>query len=173
MNKQMHVMDSPVGPLTLVADTERLLELRFGKSVHEDFGIAKEVSSPAMGPEKRAAVVSPILRQAEKEVREFFEGKRHRFSVPLALEGTPFQNRVWKALSKIPFGATCSYSELAKKIGSPKSARAVGMALGRNRLAIVIPCHRVIGQSGSLVGFGGGLEIKRRLLELESTSDPG
>jgi methylated-DNA-[protein]-cysteine S-methyltransferase len=153
--KQVHVIDSPVGPLTLVAVGDCLLELQFGRTLPADGG-----------------VVCPVLRQTEKEVREFFAGKRQTFSIPLSMRGTPFQTKVWKALCKIPFGATCSYGELARRIGSPKSARAVGMALGRNPLAIVVPCHRVIGSSGALVGFGGGLEVKRRLLLHETPSAP-
>lgn len=150
---ESHVIETSFGPLTLVSDGENLTELRFGKNG----------GKPTQRPSK-------LLKQAEREVHEFFAGKRKEFTVPFVIRGTPFQNRVWKALCKIPFGKTCSYGELAKRIGSPQSARAVGMALGRNRLAIVVPCHRVIGSNGSLVGFGGGLDMKQRLLEHESQS---
>jgi methylated-DNA-[protein]-cysteine S-methyltransferase len=148
--------DTPVGPLTMIAAVGRLFELRFG---------AMEDPSPIGVRSLRDA---RILVQTERELGEFFAGKRRTFSIDLTWRGTPFQNRVWKGLGAIPFGETCSYSVLARRIGSPQSARAVGVALGRNPIAIVVPCHRVIGADGSLVGFGGGLEIKRTLLELES-----
>jgi len=162
--KHVCVVDSPIGPLTLVAEGEELRELRFG-----GLGPSEEGCDSGTGASSDAATAAvPILERAADEVREFFAGERHDFSIPLAWEGTEFQKRVWSELCKIPYGTTCSYADLARRIGSPKSARAVGMAVGRNPLAIVVPCHRVIGTNGSLVGFGGGLDIKRRLLELES-----
>lgn len=147
--------DSPVGPLTLISAGGKLFEVRFG---------AKEDAEAAGDRSSRDA---RILVQVERELGEFFAGKRRMFSIDLTWRGTPFQNRVWKGLGAVPFGETCSYSDLARRIGSPQSARAVGVALGRNPIAIVVPCHRVIGADGSLVGFGGGLAIKRKLLELE------
>lgn len=156
-NQQRLRIESPVGWLDLLSEAGLLVAVRF--------------SSPgdSRAPGSRAASAScPVLRQAERELCEFFDGKRQQFTIPLTIRGTPFQNRVWNALCDVPFGATCSYSELARRIGSPKGVRAVGVALGRNPIAIVVPCHRVIGADGSLVGFGGGLEIKRLLLEHES-----
>lgn len=154
---QRVIIDSPIGPLTLYAENDRLLEVRFGRCSDSDVG-----SNPSDGEPL------PILQQTEREIGEYFNGLRREFSVSLTMRGTPFQNQVWRSLNSVPFGATCSYSELARRVGSPRSARAVGVALGRNPIVIVVPCHRVVGADGSLVGFGGGLEIKRRLLEHEA-----
>lgn len=110
----------------------------------------------------------PILLQAEKELAEYLDGKRKVFSVKLDPAGTPFQSAVWKALEKIPFGETCSYSAIAKQIGNVKAVRAVGAAIGRNPISVIVPCHRVIGSSGDLTGFAGGLKTKKFLLELEN-----
>lgn len=110
----------------------------------------------------------PILLQAEKELAEYLDGKRKVFSVKLDPAGTPFQSTVWKALEKIPFGETCSYSAIAKQIGNAKAVRAVGAAIGRNPISVIVPCHRVIGSSGDLTGFAGGLKTKKFLLELEN-----
>jgi methylated-DNA-[protein]-cysteine S-methyltransferase len=102
------------------------------------------------------------------QLREYFEGKRHSFDLRLAPEGTDFQLKVWRALRGIPYGETWSYGRLARRIGKPTASRAVGAANGQNPLPIIVPCHRVIGADGSLTGFGGGLKIKQKLLELES-----
>jgi methylated-DNA-[protein]-cysteine S-methyltransferase len=103
-------------------------------------------------------------------VTEYLAGSRREFSVPLAPEGTEFTRRVWEACRRIPYGRTVSYGELAAQAGSPRGARAVGQALGRNRIPLLIPCHRVLAGQGALGGFGGGLEMKKRLLDLESRS---
>lgn len=108
-----------------------------------------------------------LIKQAKKQLFEYFERKRKIFDLPLLKEGTPFQISVWNALEKIPYGETCSYKDIAIAIDNPKAVRAVGMANNRNKIAIFIPCHRVIGANGKLVGYGGGLHIKRFLLELE------
>lgn len=108
-----------------------------------------------------------LLREAGQQLKEYFSGKRKEFDLPLAPEGTDFQKKVWKALRGIPYGETKSYGEIAKNIGNAKAARAVGMANNRNPIAIVIPCHRVIGANGSLVGYAGGLKIKEYLLTME------
>ena len=110
---------------------------------------------------------TPLLRETEKQLLEYFSGKRREFSLPLAPLGTPWQRRVWDALLTIPYGETRSYREIARLVGNPKAARAVGLANNRNSILIVIPCHRVIGADGSLVGYGSGLPIKERLLALE------
>lgn len=110
---------------------------------------------------------SPLIVQAKKELDEYFQGERFSFSLPLALKGTNFQQKIWQELRKIPYGATCSYGELAKRSGSPKGARAAGMACNRNSLLIFVPCHRVIGKDQTLTGFGAGLNTKRTLLSLE------
>jgi methylated-DNA-[protein]-cysteine S-methyltransferase len=109
----------------------------------------------------------PILLQTERELAEYLDGKRKTFSVKLDTAGTPFQSKVWEALEKIPFGDTRTYGQIAKQIGKTKAARAVGAAIGRNPISVMVPCHRVIGASGSLTGFAGGLKIKERLLVLE------
>ena len=108
------------------------------------------------------------LRAAQRQLEEYFAGERAEFSLPLESHGTDFQQRVWSALRAIPFGATISYGELARRIGNPRAVRAVGLANGRNPISIIVPCHRVIGANGTLTGYGGGLERKRFLLALES-----
>jgi len=110
----------------------------------------------------------PILLETERQLKEYFQGKRKSFSLKLDLMGTKFQNDVWQALLAIPFGETRSYGQLAGQLGNPRATRAVGAANGRNPIPIVVPCHRVIGASGELTGFGGGLKTKAHLLELES-----
>jgi len=111
---------------------------------------------------------TPLLLKAAKQLDEYFNGKRKEFDLPLAPRGTEFQNKVWKALQAIPFGKTCSYGQLAAMTGNPKACRAVGMANNRNPIPVIIPCHRVIGHNGALTGYAGGLELKQKLLELES-----
>ena len=110
---------------------------------------------------------SSLLKSASLQLAEYFEGRRHSFDLPLAFKGTDFQVRCWRALCDIPYGETRSYKDIAAAAGSPKACRAVGMANNRNPIAIIVPCHRVIGADGSLVGFGGGLDVKIFLLELE------
>jgi methylated-DNA-[protein]-cysteine S-methyltransferase len=110
----------------------------------------------------------PMVREATRQLEAYFAGERMEFDLPLAPEGTEFQRRVWKALVAIPYGETRSYSELARSIGKPAAVRAVGAANGRNPIGIIVPCHRVIGSSGKLVGYGGGLPMKRMLLDLEA-----
>jgi methylated-DNA-[protein]-cysteine S-methyltransferase len=104
----------------------------------------------------------------EAQLAEYFEGRRTTFDIPLELAGSPFQRRVWEALQGIPYGETVSYGELARRVGAPSAARAVGVANRENPVAVIVPCHRVIGADGSLTGFGGGLERKRLLLDLET-----
>lgn len=113
----------------------------------------------------------PILLQAERELAEYLDGKRKVFSVKLDPAGTPFQSKVWEALEKIPFGETRSYGQIAKQIGKAKAVRAVGAAIGRNPVSVIVPCHRVIGANGKLTGFAGGLKIKSHLLALENGED--
>ena len=110
----------------------------------------------------------PYTEALERELAEYFAGTRKKFSVPLVLAGTAFQERVWRALRDIPYGTTVSYAELARRVGSAQGVRAVGRANGDNRIAIVVPCHRVVRTGGDLGGYGGGLERKRRLLDLEA-----
>ena len=110
----------------------------------------------------------PLLIKAKKQLQEYFNGKRTQFTLPIEFEGTAFQQKVWDALLSIPYGKTVSYSDIAKKIKKPSASRAVGMAIGRNPLSIIVPCHRVIGANGTLTGYAGGLPNKAFLLELES-----
>ncbi|MCI5053056.1 MAG: methylated-DNA--[protein]-cysteine S-methyltransferase [Simkaniaceae bacterium] len=147
------VMDSPVGALRIIATDAGLhaimwdvdtQELPFPKQMH------------------------PIIEETKRQLSEYFAGTRRAFDLPLAIDGTPFQKRVWQELAKIPYGETISYGEQARRIGDKNKARAVGCANGHNPLSIVIPCHRVIGASGKLTGFAGGLDKKSHLLELES-----
>ena len=114
-----------------------------------------------------------ILQQSVAQLEEFFAGTRHEFDLPLDMNGTPFQQAVWQQLLQIPYGATVSYGQHAQALGKPKAARAVGAAIGRNPVSIIVPCHCVIGSSGSLTDYAGGLERKRTLLELEASAAHG
>ncbi len=116
----------------------------------------------------RQSISNPLLRQAVDQLSAYFAGELHDFDLALDMQGTAFQRRVWQELLNIPYGRTCSYSFVATAIGSPAAVRAVGAANGRNPIPIVVPCHRVIGAGGSLVGYGGGLPLKRFLLDLET-----
>jgi len=110
---------------------------------------------------------TPLIARAAEQLREYFAGQRREFDLPLSLQGTAFQQACWQALLAIPYGETRSYKQQAELIGNPKACRAVGLANNRNPVSIIVPCHRVVGHGGSLVGYGGGLEVKRALLELE------
>jgi methylated-DNA-[protein]-cysteine S-methyltransferase len=133
-----------------------------------DAGIrAIELNAAAELP-GRESQSNPLLRQAVAQLRAYFAGELREFDLTLDMQGTEFQRRVWRELLKIPYGETCSYSFVANTIGAPKAVRAVGAANGRNPIPIVVPCHRVIGAGGSLVGYGGGLPLKRFLLDLET-----
>lgn len=155
MTSQQLKIQSPVGDLYLVASEEGLEGVLWSNP-----------KLPVMAPTDTSAVAA-ILHQAQRELQEYFAGRRRKFEVPLAPEGTPFQRKVWSQLQKIPYGKTISYAELAKKIKNDKAVRAVGTANGKNPLCIVIPCHRVIASDGSLGGYSGGLSIKEYLLNLE------
>jgi methylated-DNA-[protein]-cysteine S-methyltransferase len=159
MKSYYKTMKSPIGGLTLIAGPKELLAILWKNETpgHAGYGT----------PEKNDR--HPVLVKTEKQLQEYFTGKRKTFRLPLpdAAAGTEFQNRVWKALRDIPYGETISYGELARRIGSPQACRAVGAACGRNPISIITPCHRVIGKSGDLVGFGGGLHRKEQLLRLE------
>jgi methylated-DNA-[protein]-cysteine S-methyltransferase len=154
-------VDSPVGPLTLVADGDELIGVYF-----KNAALAANAPVGAVPPgwvrDERG------LRPVAAQLAEYFAGERTRFDLPLAPRGTSFQRTVWAALLAIPYGETTSYGELARAIGSPTASRAVGAANGRNPLSIVIPCHRVIGADGSMTGYGGEISRKRILLDLEA-----
>ena len=160
MTYQYKLMPSPVGELTLVArdgklsailwEVERANRVRLGELIE--------------------ANDSPVLRETERQLREYFAGTRNQFELELDFAGTDFQKQVWQALLTIPFGETRSYSQIAEQIGNPKAVRAVGAANGRNPISIIAPCHRVVGASGGLTGFAGGLKAKQYLLTLEDRS---
>jgi methylated-DNA-[protein]-cysteine S-methyltransferase len=152
------VVDSPVGPLTLVASGGALAGLYMDRQRH---------APPAQTLGSRAADDSPLLIEATRQLQDYFAGRRTTFELPLSLAGTPFQRRVWAALQDIPYAETISYGQLADRIGQPTAARAVGLANGRNPIGIIVPCHRVVGADGGLTGYGGGIERKEHLLEFE------
>jgi methylated-DNA-[protein]-cysteine S-methyltransferase len=129
--------------------------------------VAFQCGRGAMGPKPDWRLSAAPFRTVERQVREYFQGKRTVFDLRLHLKGTPFQKEVWKALSEIPYGETRTYGDIAKAVGRPAAVRAVGLANARNPLPIVVPCHRVIGAGGKLVGYGGGLPVKQALLDRE------
>lgn len=152
MTTHWTTVDSPVGELLLTSDGESLTRLLFAP-----FTIDPTWSSQPC----------PVLTETSRQLSAYFAGERTDFDLPLAPTGTPFQLRVWESLRDIPFAETINYGQLAGRIGNSKASRAVGLANGRNPISIVVPCHRVIGANGSLTGYGGGLDRKRTLLDLE------
>ena len=149
-------MDSPIGRLQLAEQDGKLTHLLFTwRNTLEDLGLEAE--------EKE----TKVLKQAKKELEEYFAGKRKTFDVPLCPEGTEFQKKCWEGLRAIPYGETRTYKDIATFAGNPKAVRAAGGANNRNPISIIVPCHRVVGSTGSLTGFGGGLEAKAYLLNLE------
>ncbi len=201
------VVDSPLGPLTLVASGGALAGLYMNGRTPEP-AEAPQAAAGAAGPQDaapaRAATPqdaaaaqdtaaaraaqhtaaardtagaqdadAAVLAEAARQLAEYFDGQRQDFDLPLALDGTAFQRRVWDALLGIGYGETVSYGQLADQIGRPTAARAVGLANGRNPVSIIVPCHRVVGSDGSLTGYGGGLDNKQRLLELERRISAG
>ena len=152
-------MRTPVGGLLLTGTGTALAGVWF--TPHRG-GAVDPTRDPTLRPDDGR------LDAAVEQLGEYFAGRRDAFELELAVGGTPFQRRVWAALAEIPYGTTISYATLARRVGSPDAVRAVGLANGRNPISIVVPCHRVIGSDGSLTGYGGGLERKRRLLDLEA-----
>lgn len=153
------VVDSPIGPLTLVSDGGHLVGCYMADQKHRPdetaFGDRDDSAAP--------------FEETRRQLAEYFAGERTEFDLPLAPVGTEFQRLVWTALRRIPYGQTWSYGRLATEVGNAKASRAVGLANGRNPLCVVVPCHRVVGASGSLTGFAGGIERKKTLLHLESS----
>ncbi|PXA84371.1 cysteine methyltransferase [Nostoc sp. 3335mG] len=149
---------SPVGKLTLVASDDGLVAILWEDDAPDRVRLDTLADTPD----------HPVLVQTERELGDYFAGRRTAFSVPLDMRGTDFQRSVWQALLTIPFGETRSYADIALQIGKPTATRAVGAANGRNPISIIAPCHRVIGANGSLTGFAGGLKAKEYLLGLES-----
>ena len=150
---------SPVGPLFLAASTKGLVRLEFEARM-------QKLNPNAAQMHECKPALAPYLR----ELNEYFSGERREFSLPLDLRGTEFQLACWHALLEIPYGETRSYRDIAQAVGHPHAYRAVGMSNNRNPVAIVVPCHRVIASSGSLCGYGGGLDLKRKLLDLEQAN---
>ncbi|MGJ7907056.1 methylated-DNA--[protein]-cysteine S-methyltransferase [Actinopolyspora sp. H202] len=155
MSTRHTVIDSPVGELTVVAEDDRLIGLHFEGREHKN-------PAATLGPR-----ADGDFRYTREQLAEYFAGERTRFDVPLAFHGDEFEQRVWQLIAAIGYGATRSYGELARELGNPGLSRAVGTATGRNPIAVIVPCHRVVGADGSLTGFGGGLDRKRFLLRLE------
>lgn len=146
-----YVYSSPIGDLTIAEKKGFLTAVAFGAAI----------------PDGYSRCNTSLIRQTAAQLKEYFAGCRKQFDLPLAPEGTAFQQKVWAALQTIPYGATVSYLDIAVQIGNARACRAVGMANHNNPVSIIIPCHRVIGKDGSLVGYGGGLDIKTQLLKLE------
>jgi len=157
MTRFFTMLGSPIGDLMLSSDGETLTGLYL-----EEHG-----GGSAAGPDPAWQEDAAVFREAVDQLRAYFAGERRAFELPLAADGTAFQQRVWAALAEIPFGETRSYADVARQLGQPGASRAVGMANGRNPISIIVPCHRVIGANGTLTGYGGGLERKRWLLRHE------
>lgn len=153
--------ETPLGPMVAIAADGALAAVDFTNARY-----ARPVA-----PEWREDPRSPLLAACARQLGEYFAGRRHAFELSLAPAGTPFQRRVWSEISRIPYGETVSYAELASRAGAPGAARAAGAATGRNPLAIVVPCHRVIGTRGALTGYAGGVDRKARLLALEGAAE--
>lgn len=145
------LFDTPFGPMGLGAENDAIIHLYL----------------PGEGVPRIAVRETPLLAEGKRQMEEYFAGKRKDFTLPLNAQGTPFREKVWKALTDIPYGVTITYGELAANIGNQKAVRAVGGANHHNPIPIIIPCHRVIGADGSLTGYGGGMELKEKLLDLE------
>jgi methylated-DNA-[protein]-cysteine S-methyltransferase len=158
--KRVH---SPVGRLTLVATDEGLAAILWENN--RPRRVRLNIESEENG--------HPVLVETERQLDEYFAGRRKQFALKLDLSGTAFQRKVWNALLTIPFGETRSYSQIARQIGNPDAARAVGAANGRNPVSIVAPCHRVVGSTGALTGFAGGLKVKAHLLAFEGAESDG
>jgi len=152
---------SPVGELKLIAKDDKLAAILW----------ENDDPSRIPMPEMEEDAERPVLVETARQLEEYFAGKRSQFDVPTDFQGTEFQRKVWNALLRIPFGETRSYAQIAKLVGSEKAFRAVGAANGRNPISIIAACHRVIGASGKLVGFAGGLETKKFLLDLEAARE--
>ncbi|MDQ6657867.1 MAG: methylated-DNA--[protein]-cysteine S-methyltransferase [Actinomycetota bacterium] len=167
------LIDSPVGPLELTSADDALSGLRFvgrwpGEAQADD--VTGSADTEAVNTSS-ADVVDEVLAAAAGQLAEYFAGDRTKFDLPLAAQGDEFHRNVWRLIAEIPYGETVSYGSIAERLGGIRLSQAVGGATGRNPLAIVVPCHRVVGAHGSLTGFGGGLDRKRFLLALEESAD--
>ena len=157
MNSYITLKSKQLGDLILTANETQLTGIYFAGRKHVPAALKDWKRDPS----------HPVLKKAARELEDFLSGKRKNFTVPLHADGTEFQHKVWEQIARIPFGKTITYSELARRAGRPEAIRAAGAATGRNPLAIIVPCHRVVAKSGALQGFAGGLETKKRLLALE------
>ena len=176
----MKYMDTPIGRLLLEADDSGITRGAFIDAAalpprHASLleGGAERSEAEGVGEVPGEARRIGYLDEAERQLTEYFDGRRKSFDLPLSRHGTPFQMAVWAALCDIPYGETRSYIDIARQLGKPGGARAVGMANNRNPISIIVPCHRVIGADGKLVGYGGGLDRKAYLLRLEGHAFPG
>ncbi len=158
-------MLSPIGPLVLAATEDGLCSIDFGTREDNEERLGRRAARFFQNAEWIAC--ADRLKSAKEQLHAYFQGSREPFSIRMDLRGTQFQKRVWGALLNVPYGATASYKDIAAAIDSPKAVRAVGGANNRNPIPIIIPCHRIIGASGELVGYGGGLHVKKFLLQLE------
>lgn len=156
MENYCSYLDTPSGTLKIITDRENVIEV----------GHVKKLGEASKGPKPK------VHTNARNQLKEYFLGKRTEFDLPLYFEGTIFQKRVWNSLQKIPFGKTMTYGEVAKIIGNPKAFRAVGGACNKNKMLIIVPCHRVLGAGNKLVGFAAGVKCKEMLIGLEHQSDP-
>ena len=160
-------IDSIIGPLTLCATASGLCMIKFGTYDANSDTIAGWVKAQ-LGPAARIYADARRLSEAERQLAAYFAGELQSFSLPLDMRGTDFQRQVWEALLSVPYGESASYKDIAVRIGNPQAVRAVGGANNRNPVPVIVPCHRIIGAGGSLVGYAGGLGIKSRLLQLEA-----
>lgn len=163
MQNKSH-MQTPIGSIIIEENGTAITALYLDKDEDKD----EKTTSPQSSSCPQCPQ-TPLLQEAQKQLNEYFAGTRKKFELPIHLQGTKFQQKVWKALLQIPYGETRSYGEIAASIGNPKASRAIGGANNKNPIMIIVPCHRVIGADGSLVGFGGGLPAKKYLLDLEKS----
>jgi methylated-DNA-[protein]-cysteine S-methyltransferase len=164
MDLEYRIIKSPLGDITLVADRQALRVVAWGEHLERLTGDLTAL---------RRSDDNPILERTREQLEQYFASERREFDVPLAPQGTAFQRQVWEELCRIPYGATLSYGEQAARLGRPNASRAVGAANGRNPIAILIPCHRVVSGLGRLTGYAGGLDAKQSLLELEARGKAG
>ena len=175
------IYDFEIGELAICEENEKIVRVQFLHNNNEvdiklikekknKNGVSKEiVQNDNIWLDKKSYMLkeTDLINNTRKQLDEYFAGNRKQFDIPIKLDGTDFQIKVWKELLKIPYGETCSYLDIAKCIGNPKASRAVGMANNKNKIIIIVPCHRVIGSNKKLVGYACGLDVKEKLLELE------
>lgn len=151
--KYVKIVNTKIGKISIIEEDEKIIRLYVNKNIDQNDILEKNTN---------------LLLNAENQIKQYLDGKREKFDLPIKQEGTEFMQNVWKQLLKIPYGETRSYKQIAQNIGNPKAVRAIGMANNKNKIPIIVPCHRVIGSNGGLVGYDLGLEVKKWLLDLES-----